>query len=167
MNSKRFLVLPRGIWCALTGCQLAFLYLAHAISDHATPLQRVIAASQQKMILPLFAVVAGIALASSRYLPNWLARRSLRSRHGGGLWAGQEGVGDALEAERLAIGELAPLYTVPLVIRMVLYEGVALLGLMASFSLLDPRAIYPFLFFSLLGSALSYPTETRLRQIFS
>lgn len=134
------------VWAAVLSGLVIFSAFVAVIGSSASG--RVAAMDPEGvMVITLNAWAVGMALAAW-FLPRWMWRRAAHK---------VEGAGDP---------ELCRAYMTPFVVRLALFEGIAILGIVVSTALVDPTLFVRFLLLSAVGLAAAFPTLGRVQRTF-
>jgi hypothetical protein len=143
----------RIIWTALLGSQLIYGFvLIFLISQNDTPPESV-----NQFLLPMFSSVAIILFFAAIYLQRFLlkeAKKQLQAKTG------------ELVLSKLNIEDLIQFYTAPFIVRLALFEAVALFGFSLGFLNKDINFYIPFVTASMVAYFFNFPTEEKTRNAF-
>lgn len=146
------MVLARLIWGLLLLSQLMYLFGVNTLNARAAkPVEPQYFDFNQPLTMP-FIGLALVSLIASIAIPRWV------------IHSGRKKLKHSLDRP---LADLLPAFFTAFIIRLVLLESITLFGFVLAIVQHDVKRFLPFLGTSLLGFALHFPNETKVRALFA
>ena len=143
----------RIVWGALLGSQAMYgLVLKFLISQNDAPFDAI-----NPYFVPMFSSMAILLIFLAIFVQKFLLKEAKKQLH---VKFG------AVDLSKLNISDLIGFFFSPCILRLALFEAVALFGFSLAFMNKDLNYYIPFVSASMVGYFFNFPTEEKIRNVF-